>query len=376
VTVAVFRRWKTMRTLDRYLLREYLIPAAYCVSAFFMLFVVYDLFDHLARFVELRTPLPTVARYYASYLIQVIEFLLPASLLLATLYTIWRFTRHHELVAIRASGVSVPRAMASILGVGLILSVAMIFVKERLVPDASQWVADFMKNKFEPVEGIYVTNLPYYNPSSRRQWLIDRFDRTRPHALTGVKIIEENEEKQRLREVTADRAEYLDGTWWLFELAVQEYNPSGGPSGPPWRPCNARLGIPVPRFKERPRDFVNEIKNPIFFSGSDITRYVRAHPEISKEELARRRTDLHARSAAPWACLIVILFGIPAGARGGRQNAVIGVLLALGLYVLFYALTQFGVLLGRTGAMWPWLGAWLSNIVFSTAGLVMLLRMR
>jgi lipopolysaccharide export LptBFGC system permease protein LptF len=46
------------------------------------------------------------------------------------------------------------------------------------------------------------------------------------------------------------------------------------------------------------------------------------------------------------------------------------------LFVAFYALTQFGILLGKTGSVPPWLGGWLANAVFSTAGLVMLLRMR
>ena len=41
-----------MRLLDRYLLRNYLVSVAYCVTAFFMVFVIYDLFDHLAKFIE------------------------------------------------------------------------------------------------------------------------------------------------------------------------------------------------------------------------------------------------------------------------------------------------------------------------------------
>jgi lipopolysaccharide export system permease protein len=365
-----------MKILDRYLLREYLIPVAYCVSAFFMLFVVYDLFDHLARFVELKTPWPIVIRYYASYLVQVLEYLLPASLLLATLYTMWRFTRHHELVAVKASGVSMARAMAPLLVVGVFFSLVMAFFKESLVPDASQWVADLMKAKFELVDGVFVDNLAYYNPDSRRQWLVDRFDRTRPEVLLGVKLVEEREDGARIRDIVAARAENLDGVWWLFDAAIQEYNPQGGPAGPPRRPANSRLGLPAPRLSERPRDFVNEVKNPLFFSSSDIVRYIKAHPSLSSEERTRRRTDLQGRMAAPWACAIVILFGIPTGARGGRQNAVTGVVLALGLFVSFYAISQIGVLLGKTGVVWPWLGAWMANIVFFTAGLAMLIRMR
>ena len=93
-----------MKLLDKYLLREYLVPVAYCLSAFGMVFVIYDLFDHLARFMDAKTPWTSSGLYYLCMLAQSIEFLVPASLLLATLYTLWHLARNNEITAMRACG--------------------------------------------------------------------------------------------------------------------------------------------------------------------------------------------------------------------------------------------------------------------------------
>jgi lipopolysaccharide export system permease protein len=174
----------------------------------------------------------------------------------------------------------------------------------------------------------------------------------------------------------AKRAEWLDGTWWLFGVEMEELSPDGAPMGPRVGVPNSELGVETRRLRERPVDFANELRDQLFFSAYDIRRYLKAHPGISDDERARKRADYHAGLAGPWACLIAILFGIPTGARSGRQNVVFALLTAALLFVGFYAVSQAGVLLSRVAVLPPWLGPWVGNAVFGVAGLVMLARMR
>jgi lipopolysaccharide export system permease protein len=129
-------------------------------------------------------------------------------------------------------------------------------------------------------------------------------------------------------------------------------------------------------MSETPQDFVNEVRGWMFLTTLQMWRYMQRHPDISGVSMAQKMYDLHARLAMPWACLIVTLFGIPAGARSGRQSALAGVFLAVAFFFGFYALSQIGLFLGKTQVIWPWTGAWLSNIVFLAAGLIMMARMR
>jgi lipopolysaccharide export system permease protein len=365
-----------MRILDRYLAREYLAPVFYCVSAFGMLFVVLDLFDRFTKFMTSGTPLREVGWYYVCYLAQVMEYLLPASLMLATLYTLWRLTRHSELMAMRAGGVGLGRIMAPFLAVGVIASAGTAALKERFIPYAAQWVAQFVRNHYREPASVIQRKFPYYNSALHRRWLIEEFDIQRPTVLNGVRIVEETPDTGGSRVTYAKRAEWLDGFWWFFGVETETLTADGVPIVQRLGVPNSELGVEMRRLRERPVDFVNELRDQLFFSAYDIRRYLKAHPGLSEDERARKQADYHAGLAGPWACLIAVLFGVPVGARSGRQNVVFAMLTAALLFVGFYATSQAGLLLGRVGLLPAWLGPWLGNLAFGLGGLVMLGRMR
>ena len=129
-------------------------------------------------------------------------------------------------------------------------------------------------------------------------------------------------------------------------------------------------------FVETPTELKNEAKPWMFLSTLEMLAYMRHHPNLEPEHRADKLFDIHQRLALPWACFIVTLFGIPAGTRSARQGVLVGIFLAISFFFGFYALSNIGSFLGRKQIIDPWLGAWLSNIVFFVAGTVMLARMR
>src|ERR1035438_9665163 len=108
-----------MRLLDRYLLRELLIPLSYCLGGFLIFWIAGDLFNQLSSFKSNRLLPRDVAEYY---LVRAPEFLVlvtPIALLLALLYALTSHARHNELTAIGAIGVSLWRACVPYFVVGL-----------------------------------------------------------------------------------------------------------------------------------------------------------------------------------------------------------------------------------------------------------------
>jgi lipopolysaccharide export system permease protein len=108
----------------------------------------------------------------------------------------------------------------------------------------------------------------------------------------------------------------------------------------------------------------------------DKKRFIASHPNLSAKELASMRMQLHERIAMPWACLILTLFAVPAGARTGRQGVLGTVFAAISLMVVFYATAQLGVALGATGRLHPAMAAWLANGCCSVIGLYLLASVR
>jgi lipopolysaccharide export LptBFGC system permease protein LptF len=50
--------------------------------------------------------------------------------------------------------------------------------------------------------------------------------------------------------------------------------------------------------------------------------------------------------------------------------------MAISLFFAFYAVSQVGIFIGKRDIVWPWVGAWLPNIVFLASGGFMIWRMR
>ena len=366
-----------MKLIDRYLLREYTLVLSYCLIGFSMIFVIYDLFDHLSDFIDNDISFGVIFRYYASLLAPSLEYLAPASLLLATLYTLWQMTRHNELTAMRASGISIYRIMICFLSVGFFFTLATAAIRECVTPGAMAWLQEFEADDESGEGGRVYRDLPYYNSIENHLWMIGRMDANKPNKLLNVNVTRERPDGSRYEELEADRAEWLDGQWWFYNMTVQKYDENENPVGSAKPVIEGQSTVTeLPFLTEQPRDFVNEVTNWDFLPSAAVIRYLKLHRDLSAKDRAQKVLSLHQRLASPWACFIVTLFAIPAGVRGGRRSALAGVFMTVAYFFGFYSLMQVGLFLGLRGLLWPWLGAWLSNIVFLSVGTVMVARIQ
>jgi lipopolysaccharide export system permease protein len=361
-----------MKLVDKYLLQEHLKAVTFCIVAFCTIFVVSDLFGHFSKFLDAATPPGLVVRYYVLLMMPTLEYILPACLLFGTLYTLWQLTRHNELTAMRASGMSLWRVITPFVAVGLTASLVALAVKEWVAPEALMWTEEFNANRFHLVRSDIRRNQPYYSSTGQRQWLIGQFDLKEPHRLFDVEVTQERTDGTRIREYKAGKAEWLDGTWWFYNATVQDYDEKDNPIGRQRRLIAADNTVSeIPSFTEEPSDFTEAAKEWMFLTTREMVNYLRNHPHLSPHVLAQSRFDIHSRLAMPWACFIVTLFAIPAGTKSARQSILGGMLLAVAFFVGFYALMQVGIFLGRRELCTPWLAAWLPNILFLSLGLAL-----
>jgi lipopolysaccharide export system permease protein len=316
-----------------------------------MLVVIWDLFDHFGEIIKAGPSFLSIAHYYLGVLCPAFEYLVPACLLLAAIYALWQLTRSNELIAMRVSGISMYRLMFPFLGVGLAFSI------------------------FNLVMGTMIT--PHYCISGHRQWMIGELDLNEPSRLLRVKVTQERKDGTRALDIVAKKADWLDGQWWFYGVQEQKYNELGDPAGllVPAVPDPTAVQQ-IPFLSEKPSDFVNEPKEWEHYNYTEMVRYLKENKGSSGKDFTQKKVDLHRRLAMPWACLIVTLFGIPAGSRSARQNVLLGVFMAVGFFLAFYVLNQIGAFLGIRGIISAWLGAWLSNIVFMAVGIWLLVKIR
>jgi len=164
-----------MRILDRYILRSFFVPFFYCTMAFALIYVIFDLFDNLQDFLDAEAPFVEVLQFYALLMPSSVVYIVPVSLLLAVLYSLAGFTRHNELTAMRASGISLIRLMWPFLGVGIFASIAVGLVNETLAPSSlyrTDQLIDLYRSRGTR-EVFNERNLPYKNIVDGRIWLFD-----------------------------------------------------------------------------------------------------------------------------------------------------------------------------------------------------------
>jgi lipopolysaccharide export LptBFGC system permease protein LptF len=108
----------------------------------------------------------------------------------------------------------------------------------------------------------------------------------------------------------------------------------------------------------------------------ELLDFRRMHRDISQKYRWWLDTQLHARFAQPWSCLVVVLIAIPFGAASGRRNIFMGVAGSIIICFVYFILLRFGLALGTGGYLPAWVAAWLPNAVFGITGFWLMLRVR
>ena len=217
-----------MRILTRYVLREFVIPLFYCLAGFVSIYVLFDLFGSFSRIVESDLSFGEIALYFCGYFAPYFHYIVAAALRLAALYTMWTFCRHSEIVAMRASGVSFLAIVKPLLAVSVVMAAGVTYVNEVFVPEKAQWAAQLRNNRFDNEAQERADNSVLRNAVACRTWNVGTMADTDGERLRNVRITTDRPNGgARLMNVTAARADWLDGEWWLTDAKVQHYDALG-----------------------------------------------------------------------------------------------------------------------------------------------------
>jgi len=368
-----------MRLLDRYLLRELLTPLAYCLCGFLIFYVAFDLIFHIAQFQEARLTPFDVVKYYAATVPEVLaEQVIPVSLLLAMLYALTNHSRHHELIAMRAAGVGVWRLAAPYLAVGAVLGGVVLVINETLSPGADERAREILLlRKIGPKSRVVTGRIHFRSDDSVRDWVIDGGMNRLTGELLQPQVRWTSQQPGFPRQILAASAQFRDGQWvfadadvWVWDKDQSTISPEfkiALPESPEW----IRTEIDC---KALAQDRNGAAKRPQL-SIAELVSYLRFHPHLSPEQSPVYYTQLQGRIAEPFTCMAVALIAFPFGARSGRHNVFVGVASSIFICFTYFIVQRITFGLGTAGDLPPVLAAWLPNIVFGGAGLVLMTRL-
>ncbi len=354
-----------MRLLDRYLLRELLVPFAYCLAGFQIFWVAFQLFNELPMFQERGMSAAAIAWYFLLKTPDLLPKVLPMALLLSLLYALTNHARHNELVAMRAAGIGLWRIGAGYLATGAVLSVALLFSNEVLDPVADEAAEKLLLRHLSrapapapatPSQSEWIANVNFRNESADHWWRASAFHLKRGELISPS--VEYPAGGGTTNWLAAERAVWTNGAWLFLNVRLHVRRPPD-PDIPEIHMTNRLV---VTALTESPRQMQTEIKigtmtaaraaKQLRFNLRDLVDYRRFHPRLPPDRHALVATQFHGRLAQPWTCLVVVLIALPFGALTSRRNVFAGVAVSVFVTVAHYFLSQLGLAFG-TGLVLP-----------------------
>lgn len=371
-----------MRLLDRYVLRELSVPLAYCLIGFLLFWISFDLFSELDEFQRERLNLLDIILYYVIRTPELLVTVMPVGLLLALLYALTNHARYNELVAMRAAGLSLARICIPYVIIGLLFSLALLYINERITPKTIE-LAQEVRQRGQPEElarKAWRDNVNFVNARQHYIWHIGSYnlDTTELKEPQITWQLPDGASKVLL----AKAGVRTNNQWVFYDIQLNTYG--AGMDIERNRPLRTNM-MAVPDLVETPAEIRLQIKFHAL-TAYDATKkpqlslneieYLRSHLNLNQRDRALLHTQWHARLAQPWTCLVVVLLAVPFAAGSGRRNVFVGVASSIFIVFAYFILSRVGLALGTGLYAPPWLAAWFPNLFFSMLGVTLALRTR
>ena len=370
-----------MSILFRYILCSFAIPATMCFLGLCSLTLLFMSFDLIGACFDPKSAVTfTVAMdIIGGTLSMYLEWLLPAVFLLSTLYTMWQFCRHSELIAMRAGGIGMMTITAPIVLTAILAAAFSFFNTEYIKPEAAARAmiiknSDFRATGRDPLKGR-----AYFEPMGRFRIVIGEFDPSAPETLHDVRVTFFREDGSQSVSYSAPEARWLDQEWWLQGgVKATYYNELDEIIEPPEGVASHFTVKQLYNVNISPRQIVVQNSDAEFASAADrrINRKERNYTGLTRRQKHEDSYATYNHYAAPFSIILVTLFAIPAGIASGRQSVFKGILLALGMFLMYYAITALAMMLSNNGWIKPALAVMLPSIIFGASAFILFKKLR
>ena len=351
----------SLKTLDRYLLREWLRILLLAELGFPLVVIIIDITDKLGSYLARGLTRGAVALSYLYYLPEIMFLVLPAAVLFATVFTVGPLARHSELTAAKASGMSFHRLVRP-----LFVAAAAVVLFGIIIGDVAP-VGTLRRGELLGERPVHTTSLRYnFVYRADRGWVyaIRSLDTGAGQMQDVIMEREGSGPEYPTIEVAASSATYrpkgVGRGWTLRRGAVRYLQGAAGETAFTFDSLRIR------DLRERPIDLLAEPKAPEEMRFFELGRYIDALAR-SGSDTKKLRVERALKLAVPFTCIVVAVFGAPLAISGPRTGTAWGVAVSLGTTFVLLLLVQLTKAIGAGGVLPPLLAAWTPNLLFGGA---------
>jgi lipopolysaccharide export system permease protein len=357
-----------MSTFSRYVMRVFFAQLALLLLSFTALLQVFDLLSNSIDVLNRGGGhFSALALYAALRLPEIVSFLTPFGVLLATLMTLGRLERDNEILAFKASGAPYNAVLLSFLPAVFMVGAAHFVLADQVVPRAINamvqrdiYVDRASKSDGEPVfiqDGRAVVEVTAVGKNGA--------------TLKVMRIFQRGDDGILVRVIQAAEAHYdtQQRQWTLNDV----WTTSIIPDHPSQAVHNDTM---IWKTTLTPAEFSNLIELPQAMTLAKIWSFATS-ADVGVRPTYFYEAWLQKRFSLPMSSILMILLAAPVAHSIYRRDRGLaaGMAIGFGLGFLYFISDGLVMSLGETGAVPPVVAAWLPILVFASVGGAWLIRL-
>ncbi|MEW6025785.1 MAG: LptF/LptG family permease [Planctomycetota bacterium] len=350
--------------IQRYVIKEWLINFLMVTTVLLAVILLIVPFFQFQKFTALDEDF--IFKVLPYFIPISLVYIVPLSVLLASLFVFGRLSEDNELLAMKSSGISLGRIVRPVFYLAVILSIGVILINTRLIPYCHSQtrqltISVFEKRIFAGARGADEIKLPdgkitYANHNNE--------------AFESVRLLKFGQKREELaEELSAQKGKFtIDSDKAELSLDLDRVYITRWEKGAPHLMKSDRTIYKM----DISTLFAPSRKNLASLTDRELDEMLaqyKGNPARTRQVLFNK----YQRYAGGLTPLIFALIGIPIGVliRKGSKVAAIGASMLI-VFVGYYPLTMFANLLGVKKAVIPVSASvWLGNIVLGLAALAL-----
>ncbi len=194
-----------MKILRNYILRECILPFAISIGVLTSVFLLGYLPQLADKVINKGVSLAAISQVFLYYIPLLLGYTLPIACLTTIILTFGRLSADNEILAIRASGIYLSRIISPLIMVGLIFSIILFVLNDRVIPNAYTQQRTILKDTGFSNPGALLEAGTFINAFDGYIIFIYRLEGNR---MYNVRIYQPQPEGKPTRTVIAQEGEF------------------------------------------------------------------------------------------------------------------------------------------------------------------------
>jgi lipopolysaccharide export system permease protein len=355
-----------IRTIDRYLLRRFIVSLFIAVGAITLVALIVHAVENLEDIVDSAASIEDVFLYFVYFIPWVYKVTIPAAVLLAGLFSIGLMARHNEILAMKAVGISLYRIALPLLIFAFLLSCFNFYFNEEILPYTTEEMNRIKHGGIKKNAGRKGSVL--YNLSKQGSGgYIYHFETFRPGTKEARNCLVQRFESDSLKEsYRGEKMTFNRGFWTMYDGAYRNFTDTGET----YFEFDSLL---LTDCRERPEEFEKYRGKPEDMGYRELAGYINVLKKTGAP-YTRELVDLKTKLSFPFTSFIVMFICIPVAANPQRSGVAMSFAIASGVSLIYFVIFKVTQSLGYSETIPPDVAAWSINAAFLAVGLTIFIK--